>query len=57
MISFKTFLNEEMAANSTGSVGVSANDVKNIGPRKKRKYNVLTRGYIEIMGKRKKIVK
>lgn len=55
MMRFKTFI-EEMAANATGSVGVSANDVKNIGPRK-RKYNILTRGYIEVMGKRKKQIK
>lgn len=47
-------ISEEVAANSTGSVGVSANDVKNIGPRKKRKHRILTRNYIEVMGKRKR---
>ena len=32
-------------------------DTKNMGPKKKRKTNVLTRNYIEVMGKRKKLVK
>ena len=49
-------VDEEVAGNSTASVGVTADDVKNIGP-KKRKPSVLTRHYIEVMGKRKKIVK
>jgi hypothetical protein len=55
MKSFQDYIKEEMAANATGSVGVSANDVKNIGP--KRKPKILTRNYIEILGKRKKITK
>ena len=50
------YVEEEVAANATASVGVSANDVKNIG-YKKRKPSVLTRHYIEVMGKRKKLVK
>lgn len=54
MKSFKDYIQEEVgAANSTGSVGVAPKDVSNIGPRKK-KYKVLTRNYIEILGKRKK---
>ena len=57
MISFKDFIKEEVgAANSTGSVGVAPKDVSNIGPRKKR-YRVLTRNYIEVLGKRKRHVK
>lgn len=47
-------MKEEVAANATGSVGVAASDVSNIGPRKKRKSKILTRNYIEVMGKRRK---
>jgi len=32
-------------------------DTKNMGPKKKRKTNVLTRNYIEIAGKRKRLHK
>lgn len=55
--SWKEILNikEEVAANATASAGVSAKDVKNIGPKKKRKTRPITRNYIEVMGKRKKM--
>jgi hypothetical protein len=45
----------EEAANTTTSVGVAASDVSNIG--RKRQHKVLTRKYIEVMGKRKKLYK
>ena len=40
---------------TTAAAGIP-HDTKNMGP-KKRKTNVLTRNYIEVMGKRKKLVK
>lgn len=58
MKSFKQYakIHEEAPAVNTASVGVTADDVKNIGPRKKkRRPRVLTRNYIEIMGKRKRV--
>jgi hypothetical protein len=46
----------EMAAMTTGQAGIPQ-DTSNMMPKKKRKSNILTRNYIEIMGKRKKLVK
>lgn len=52
MKTFKDIKNEMM---TTGDAGIPQ-DTSNIGS-KKRKPKVLTRNYIEIMGKRKKLVK
>ena len=52
MKTFKDIKNEMM---TTGDVGIPQ-DTSNIGSMK-RKPKVLTRNYIEIMGKRKKLVK
>ena len=51
MKTFKDLKNEMMTA---GDAGIPQ-DTKNMGPKKKMK--PLTRNYIEIMGKRKKLVK
>jgi hypothetical protein len=52
MKTFKDIKNEMM---TTGDAGIPQ-DTANMG-RKKNKPKVLTRNYIEIMGKRKKLVK
>lgn len=55
MKTFKQMFDED--AMTTGDAGIPA-DTKDMGPRnkKKRKNQILTRNYIEIMGKRKKLV-
>ncbi len=53
MKTFKTF-SEEMT--TTADAGIPA-DTKDMGPKKRKKYKILTRGYLEIGGKRKKQVK
>lgn len=50
----QVYVREEIASSNTASVGVAADDVKNIGPRKKRKRRPLTRHYIEVNGKLKR---
>ena len=45
---------EEMM--TTGDANIPK-DTKNMQPNKKRKTSTLTRNYIEVMGKRKKLVK
>jgi hypothetical protein len=57
MKSFKEF-SEEVAAMNTGAGIAGLPPDQPPGPKKKKnKYKVLTRGYIEIAGKRKKLVK
>lgn len=51
----KTFKDLKMEMMTTGDAGIPQ-DTSNMG-KKKRKPKVLTRNYIEIMGKRKKLVK
>ena len=46
----------ETAAMSTAAVGIPQ-DTSNMKPKKKRKTKPLTRHYVEIMGKRKKLIK
>lgn len=53
MKTFKQIYDEQMTA---GDAGIPA-DTKDMGPKKKKKYQILTRNYIEIAGKRKKLVK
>ena len=53
--SFKQYRKEVEEMMTAADAGIPQ-DTKNIGP-KKRKPKVLTRNYIEIMGKRKKLVK
>jgi len=53
MKSFKDFLQEEVAATSTADVAMPPTAMM----KKKRKTNIVTRGYIEILGKRKKLTK
>jgi hypothetical protein len=54
MKTFKQMFDEEMM--TTGDAGIPA-DTKDMGPRtkKKRKTKILTRNYIEVAGKRKKM--
>ncbi len=51
MKTFKQMFDEEMM--TTVDAGIPK-DTKNMGPKKKRKYNILTRGYLEVAGKRKR---
>lgn len=54
MKTFKQFT--ETMTTSSGIAGLPPDDPP--GPRKKKKkYKVLTRGYIEVAGKRKRVVK
>ena len=48
---------EDFRETMTAAAAGIPHDTKNMGPKKKRKTNVLTRNYIEVMGKRKKLVK
>jgi len=50
---FKQFT--ETMTTGSGIAGLPPDDPP--GPPKKKKYKVLTRGYIEVAGKRKKVVK
>jgi len=52
MKTFKQLFDEEMM--TTGDAGIPA-DTKNMGPKKKRKTRPLTRNYIEVAGKRKRL--
>ena len=52
MKTFKQMYDEQMNA---AAAGIPA-DTKNMGPKKKRKFQIMTRNYIEIAGKRKKQV-
>jgi hypothetical protein len=54
MKTFKQMFDEEMM--TTGDVGIPQ-DTKDMGPKKKRKSKILTRNYIEVNGKRKKLFK
>jgi len=59
MKTFKQMFDEEIATMNTGS-GIAGlpPDSPPVGlKKKKRKHKILTRGYIEIMGKRKKQAK
>lgn len=59
MKTFKQLYDELMAESptmTTGDAGIPQ-DTKDMGPKKKRKYNIVTRGYVEIMGKRKRQIK
>lgn len=56
MKTFKQMFDEEMM--TTADAGIPA-DTKNMGPTKKkrqRRPKILTRHYVEILGKRKKLV-
>ena len=53
MKSFKEFQEEITTAASAGI----PHDTKDMGPKKKKKYKILTRGFIEVAGKRKRIAK
>lgn len=55
MITFKQFT--ETAAMNTGAGIAGLPPEQPPGPKKKKKYKILTRGYIEVAGKRKKVVK
>jgi len=56
MKSFKKY-NEEIASMNTGSGVAGLPPDQPPGPKKKKKYKILTRGYIEVAGKRKKAIK
>jgi hypothetical protein len=51
MKSFKAFQEEMTTAASAGI----PHDTKDMGPKKKKKYKILTRGFIEVAGKRKRL--
>lgn len=53
MKNFKSFMEDAM---TTGDAGIPA-DTKDMGPKKKKKHKVLTRSFIEIAGKRKRLRK
>lgn len=53
MKSFKQHTEEMTTAADAGI----PHDTANMGPKKKKKYKVMTRGYLEVNGKRKKLVK
>ena len=53
MKDFKDIRKENM---TTADAGIPQ-DTKNMKPKKKRKTKPLTRNYVEIMGKRKKLIK
>mgnify|MGYP003658749279 CR=1 FL=1 len=54
MKTFKQMFDEEMTTAADAGI---PQDTKDMGPKKKKKYNILTRGYIEVAGKRKKLVR
>ena len=54
MKTFKAFILAEEQAGPSGANTGSVPDPSNIGP-KKRKKSVVTKHYIEIMGRRKKV--
>jgi hypothetical protein len=53
MKTFRQFGEEMM---TTGDAGIPQ-DTKNMEPKKKKKYKILTRNFIEINGKKKRQVK
>lgn len=53
MKTFKQMFDETMTAADAGI----PHDTKDAMPKKKRKHSILTRNYIEVNGKRKKMVK
>lgn len=53
MKSFKQY-NEEMTTAADAGI---PQDTKDMGPKKKKKYKILTRGFIEVAGKRKRLKK
>lgn len=53
MKTFKQMYEDAMTAADAGI----PHDTKDMGPKKKRKTNILTRNYIEVAGKRKRISK
>ena len=52
----KTFMQMYKETMTTGDAGIPA-DTKDMGPRKKKKYKILTRSFIEVAGKRKRLTK
>lgn len=54
MKTFKQMFDEEMM--TTGDAGIPQ-DTRDMGPKKKRKTNILTRNYLEVAGKRKRMSK
>ena len=55
MKSFKQFAEDAMTT-SSGIAGLPPDDPP-VHPKKKKKYKVLTRGFIEIAGQRKRLTK
>lgn len=54
--SFKQYRKEVEEMMTAGDAGIPQ-DTSNMVPKKKRKPKVLTRNYIEVMGKRKRQIK
>tara|TARA_R110000868_G_scaffold30953_1_gene113838 strand:+ start:2860 stop:3033 length:174 start_codon:yes stop_codon:yes gene_type:complete len=57
MKSFKELYDEEVMSTSSGVSGIGPGEIADFKHKKKRKKKVLTRNYIEVAGKRKKLVK
>lgn len=52
----KKFKQHAEDAMTTSDAGIPQ-DTKDMGPKKKKKYKILTRGFIEVAGKRKRVSK
>ena len=57
MKDFKTFVEDAMAGVTTAADAGIPHDTKDMGPRKKKKHKILTRSFIEIAGKRKRVTR
>lgn len=57
MKTFKQLYEEEVMSTSSGVAGIGPGEIADFKKKKKRKTKALTRNYIEVMGKRKRLVK
>ncbi len=57
MKTFRQMFEEEVMGTSSGVAGIGPGEVADWKTPNKRKTKPLTRNYIEVMGKRKKLVK
>jgi hypothetical protein len=56
MKTFKQMFDEEGMTTASGVAGIGPGEIADFKKKKKRKTKPLTRNYIEVMGKRKKLV-
>jgi len=52
---FKQMYDEEVMSTSSGVAGIGPGEIADFKKKKKRKTRALTRHYIEVMGKRKRL--